>query len=213
MMNEKGRFIVVEGIDRSGKSTLSRGVTDLLRKLGYNAILTSEPTPDFDSKFSSLYKEEPSPENEFSILTSLFLRDRQIHNSFIKEQLSEGKIVICDRYSLSTFAYQGVFFRKFFRDDESFFQWMSTFMKMFHMDPDLTVFIDFNSKMFASRKSGEKRYSLFEKEQYLSEVYKIYRICVDRNALSSKYLIIPGDLDPESMRKKAMESILDLLRQ
>ena len=37
-MNEKGRFIVVEGIDRSGKSTLSRGVTDLLQKLGYNAI-------------------------------------------------------------------------------------------------------------------------------------------------------------------------------
>ena len=181
--------------------------------MGIDVYVTDEPTPYFDSRFSSLFEKEPSPEKEFPVLTSLFLEDREIHNQMIKEKLSEGKIVLCVRYSMSTFAYQGVYFRKYFTDDNSFFDWMLAFMKMFHVDPDLTIFIDFDSKMFADRGSRGKRYLLFEKEQYLTEVYRLYRMCVDKNALSKAYLNIPGKLNIEEMREMALNEVVKLIRE
>ena len=212
-MSEKGKFIVLEGIDRSGKSTLADGLNHHLENMGFDVYVTDEPTTYFDNRFSSLFEKEPSPETEFPVLTSLFLEDREIHNQMIKEKLSEGKIVLCVRYSLSTFAYQGVYFRKHFPDDPSFFDWMLTFMKMFHVDPDLTIFIDFNSKMFGERGSKGKRYLLFEKEQYLSEVYRIYRMCVEKKALSRAYLNIPGRLTIEEMRDIALNEIIRMIRE
>ena len=212
-MSENGKFIVLEGIDRSGKSTLVDGLYHHLENMGFDVFLTDEPTSFFDERFSSLYENEPSPETEFPILTSLFLKDREIHNRTIKEKLSEGKIVLCVRYSLSTFAYQGVYFRKYFPDDNSFFEWMLTFMKMFHINPDLTIFIDFNSKMFMERGSRGKRYLLFEKEQYLSEVYGLYRMCVERKALSLAYLNIPGRLNIEEMRDIALNEVIRIIKE
>ena len=95
-------FIVFEGIDGSGKTTLSKMLFDFLQKRGVKSVLTREP---FDETLRKVVLEKDlDPWGE----TFLFLADRSYHvRNFVKPKLEEGFTVISDRYYLSTIAYQG----------------------------------------------------------------------------------------------------------
>lgn len=104
----KGLLIVFEGIDGTGKSTQMSLLAGYLRENGFAVIETREPTNgQFGQQIRALYSNRKgvSPEQELE----LFLADRQehVHNVLIPA-LQEGKIILCDRYFLSTAAYQGV---------------------------------------------------------------------------------------------------------
>ncbi|MEO0146705.1 MAG: dTMP kinase [candidate division WOR-3 bacterium] len=104
----RGFFLVIEGIEGSGKTTLARGLAERLESVGHPVILTREPggTPVGERiRELLLYSgRDISPWSEFF----LFLAARREHTfSVIRPALLEGKIVISDRYSLSSFAYQG----------------------------------------------------------------------------------------------------------
>ncbi len=104
----KGLLIVFEGIDGTGKSTQMSLLARYLREKGLAVIETREPTNgQFGRQIRALYtnRKGVSPEQELE----LFLADRQehVHNVLIPA-LQEGKIILCDRYFLSTAAYQGV---------------------------------------------------------------------------------------------------------
>ena len=101
-------FIAIEGIDGSGKSTLASSIEKVLSSLNYRVYRTYEPTDKFIENQAIL---EKSGRDEPLLLLSLFLKDRIEHSNEIKRQLDMGNIVICDRYSLSTFAYQGALLR------------------------------------------------------------------------------------------------------
>lgn len=98
-----GKFYVIEGIDGSGKTVVSRLVSERL-----NLYLTREPTMKFvlsDDELENLYK---------------FSLDRYIHNrDIIIPKLQEGISVITDRYYLSSICYQSN--GKYFTDIESKF--------------------------------------------------------------------------------------------
>jgi dTMP kinase len=104
----KGLLIVFEGIDGTGKSTQMSLLARYLRKKGFAVIETREPTNgQFGQQIRALYtnRKGVSPEQELE----LFLADRQEHvQNVLTPALQEGKIVLCDRYFLSTAAYQGV---------------------------------------------------------------------------------------------------------
>lgn len=104
----KGLLIVFEGIDGTGKSTQMSLLARYLREKGLAVIETREPTNgQFGQQIRALYtnRKGVSPEQELE----LFLADRRehVHNVLIPA-LQEGKIILCDRYFLSTAAYQGV---------------------------------------------------------------------------------------------------------
>lgn len=97
-------LIAVEGIDGAGKSSLSRMLSGYLCLLGVKNAITSEPT---SGPYGSLIKNarERLPA---SLERDLFTQDRKEHyNGFIKKSLSEGHVVITDRYIHSSLAYQG----------------------------------------------------------------------------------------------------------
>ncbi len=102
-----GRLIVFEGIDGTGKSTQIDMLAERLKVSGYEVITTREPTNGvYGQKIRSLYtnRETVSKEEELS----LFIEDRKEHvANLLEPSLSKGKIVLCDRYYLSTAAYQG----------------------------------------------------------------------------------------------------------
>ncbi|PID44610.1 MAG: dTMP kinase [Proteobacteria bacterium] len=102
-----GIFIVFEGIDGTGKSTQLKRLKTFLEKEGYDVISTCEPTDGpFGQKIRALYKNRASlsPAEELD----LFISDRKDHvDQLISPALANGKIVLCDRYFLSTAAYQG----------------------------------------------------------------------------------------------------------
>lgn len=107
MAKDTGKLIVFEGTDGTGKSTQLALVAAYLENLGYTVVTTREPTEgQYGQKIRSLYQNrgDCTPREELE----LFLADRKEHVSqFITPSMQKGNIVLCDRYYLSTIAYQG----------------------------------------------------------------------------------------------------------
>ncbi len=102
----KGLFIVIEGIDGTGKSTQARRLGEWFVSQGREVILSREPT---DGPWGRKLRESAasgrlSPEDELDY----FLKDRRQHvDELIAPSLASGKVVILDRYYFSSMAYQG----------------------------------------------------------------------------------------------------------
>jgi len=106
---KKGIFIVFDGPDGCGKSTQSKKVRDELISGGFEAVHTAEPG---DTALGKKLRDTLLSDREITTCNIaelyLFEADRAQHvEEVIKPALSEGKIVICDRFNTSTFAYQG----------------------------------------------------------------------------------------------------------
>lgn len=101
-----GFFIVIEGIDGTGKSTQARRLGEWFESRGREVVLSREPT---DGPWGKKLRESAatgrlSPEDELQY----FLNDRRQHvEEKIAPALADGKVVILDRYYFSTMAYQG----------------------------------------------------------------------------------------------------------
>ena len=107
-MAKKGYFITFEGADGCGKTTQSKLVQKYLEENGYDVFWTREPGAiGLGQKIRELllhYDGDVAPMCE----AFLFLADRAQHiENIIKPAINSGKIVICDRHTDSTIAYQG----------------------------------------------------------------------------------------------------------
>jgi len=105
----RGRFIVVEGIDGSGKSTVAARIADELTRRGRKVLRTREPggTP-LSEKIRALLLDAKN--SEMVPFTELFLymaSRAQLVDEVIRPSLRDGVDVVCDRYYYSTAAYQG----------------------------------------------------------------------------------------------------------
>ena len=101
-----GMFIVLEGIDGTGKSTHAARLAEWFQSQGRETITSFEPTrgPWGRKLRESASTGRLSPDEELD----LFLRDRREHvETLIRPGLAAGKVVILDRYYFSTMAYQG----------------------------------------------------------------------------------------------------------
>jgi dTMP kinase len=105
-MTYTGLFIVIEGIDGTGKSTQAARLADWFRDQGREVVLSREPTagPWGKKLRESAATGRLSPADELEY----FLNDRRQHvTELIAPSLAAGKVVILDRYYFSTMAYQG----------------------------------------------------------------------------------------------------------
>lgn len=102
-----GLLIVFEGTDGTGKSTQLQLLNHYLESEGYPVIATREPTSgSYGKKIRELYTNRGGCSRQEEL--ELFLADRREHvDQLITPALLAGKIVLCDRYFLSTAAYQG----------------------------------------------------------------------------------------------------------
>ena len=105
---KKGLFITFEGIDGCGKTTQIELLKNSLEKQGENVLLTREPgAKGLGEKLREIllnYEGDVSSNCE----SFLFLADRAQHiDTIIKPAIEKGIIVICDRHTDSTVAYQG----------------------------------------------------------------------------------------------------------
>ena len=106
---KKGIFIVIEGIDGSGKSEIVKLLSSYFFSKNYNVLSTREPTDSpIGKEIRAMLRNEKNPESGSGRLMELFIKDREHHlkdeiEPFLKK---ENSIVVCDRYYYSTIAFQ-----------------------------------------------------------------------------------------------------------
>ena len=105
----RGRFIVVEGIDGSGKSTMASRLAGELRARGRNVLRTREPggTLIGEKVRTLLLDAENAAMVPYAELFLYMASRAQLVDEVIRPALAKGTDVLCDRYYYSTAAYQG----------------------------------------------------------------------------------------------------------
>lgn len=148
MSLEHGKFIVLEGLDGSGKTTQAKMLAEALQTLGYDVVLTREPGgTEWTKKIRELILDEKYEKQNPWTQAFLFFADRAEHvPGEIRQGLQRGAIVICDRFSASTIAFQG------FGENLS----LSDLRRMNELAtggllPDLTIIIDVSVAKARSR--------------------------------------------------------------
>ncbi len=195
MTSEKGILIVIEGLDGAGLSTQAALLARYFRDKGEDVILTKEPTSSpIGNLIRSALKHEwkPSP----LTLQLLFAADRENHlKNEVEPALRENKIVISDRYILSSLVFGSIDV-----DQEFLKQINSKFRK-----PDLTLIIDTPPEVCFERITRNRdNIELFEEEKRLEKVRENYLAL--KNHFKNTF-IINGDREKVRVSKDIREVV------
>ena len=165
----RGRLIVFEGVDGSGKSTQLRLLAEQLRQNEIAHLVTGEPTDGpWGRKIRAMARsgERVTPEEELH----WFLEDRREHvATVLRPGIETGQIVLSDRYFLSTVAYQGA--RGF--DPQALLVQSEAECPL----PDLALIfeIDPEAGLARVRARGGIAEPAFEDAEFLSRVAAVFR--------------------------------------
>lgn len=159
-----GLFISFEGIDGAGKSTHIDGLAHAFRDQGRVVTLTREPggTP-LAEKLRTLILNDAMDAMTEALLVFAARRDHL--QQVIEPALARGEVVLCDRFTDATFAYQGSG-RGFDHDTllflERLVQTVNHPSKVFLRQPDLTIWFDLAPEIAAARLAGARVPDKFE---------------------------------------------------
>jgi dTMP kinase len=106
---QRGLFITLEGLDGSGKTTQIKRLAAWMQKRGFTPIVTRQPggTPTGDRIRELLLDSRSSALAPMAEMTLMFADRAQAIAEVIEPALASGSIVLCDRFTDSTEAYQG----------------------------------------------------------------------------------------------------------
>jgi len=109
LVPHRGKFITIEGLDGCGKSTQLKRLEKALRSDGIDVVVTREPggTETGEKIRRVLLDTGTANLSPFAELALMFASRAQHLKEVIQPALNEGKIVLCDRFTDSTEAYQG----------------------------------------------------------------------------------------------------------
>jgi dTMP kinase len=197
-MSKKGIFIVIEGLDGSGKTTQSKFLAKKLEKT-HKVLLTAEPSLGKIGTFireDYLYEDKRLPTEAEALL---FAADRIEHMySEVKPALEEGKLVICDRYIYSSLAYQG--------SAGLSLEWIKT-VNARALQPDFSIFIDVPPEHVIERLQRKK--SVMETLETQQKVRQVYLKYVEKGEL----VRIDGDRSKETVAEDLNAKVLVLLKK
>ena len=166
-------FVTFEGIDGSGKSTVSKLVFKKLESNGHNVVLTYEPT---DTWIGKLVQDCIETNTDPFVTSFTFIADRIEHCKKIQKWLDDDKIVLCDRYAESTYAYQGAQMQDLVDNPIT---WLQELSKNRIIIPDRTFVFVINPKESLARIQNRNKLIPFEKLAFLEKVHKNYLLLAD----------------------------------
>ncbi|MGA2386662.1 MAG: dTMP kinase [Candidatus Bathyarchaeia archaeon] len=196
-MGNKGVFICVEGLDGSGKTTQAQILTERLSK-SRRAVYTAEPSHGKTGSFireCCLYEEKRLPT---AVEALLFAADRVEHvESEVKPALAEGKVVICDRYVYSSYAYQG--------SAGLNLGWIKR-INSYALKPDYAIFIDVPPELVLERLQRKK--SVMETLEIQRNVREVYLSFVKKGEL----VLVDGDGTRDEVADTLFSKVQSLLK-
>ena len=171
----QGLFISFEGIDGAGKSTHIQGLADLFKQQGRRVTLTREPggTPLAESLREMVLHRAMDPLTEALLI---FAARRDHLQQVIEPALARGDVVLCDRFTDATFAYQGAG-RGFDLDVlTQLEQWVQATGPGALRQPDLTVWFSLDPAIAAQRLADARVPDRFESQpqDFFAAVHRGY---------------------------------------
>ena len=153
-----GRFITFEGIDGAGKSTHIEAVAAHLRESGHSVVATREPGgTELAEVLRKLVLHTPMDSLTETLL--IFAARRDHVANVIRPSMARGAMVLCDRFTDATFAYQGAG-RGF---DASVLSQLETWVQG-DLQPDLTLWFDLDPALALGRAAGARPPDRFEEQ-------------------------------------------------
>lgn len=201
------KFIVLEGIDGSGKSTQIDALHQKLTQNNIDCYKTFEPTDLVVGKLiRQILTKEIALDN--IALAPLFVSDRLDHllneNHGILEKIKSKTTVICDRYYFSSYAYHGV---------DIDMEWVINANSICAdlLKPTVTFFIDVSPEIAIKRiNENRKSTDIFETLDRLKQVKENYLKAFDKLKSTEKVIIINGDNSKEQVTNDLYEQYLKL---
>lgn len=206
--NNKIMFITIEGIEGSGKSTNAKIVVDYLKNLGLNVLHTREPGGTvIAEKIRNILLEKNIEENitnQAELLLLFASRSQHLENLIIPA-LNSKKIVICERFTDASFAYQsggrGI--------DSKYITVLENFVQK-DLRPDFVLLFDVDVNLGLSRIKTREYIDRIEQEKidFFYRVKDLYLTRASQNP--EKYFIIDANQNLIKVKQNIIQ-ILDKL--
>jgi dTMP kinase len=197
-MRKKGAFICIEGLDASGKTTQARRLVRELRRRGFKAVYTTEPSPSEIGKFIRTYILQRKRRVPIAVEALLFAVDRVDHlERRVKPALQEGKIVVSDRYVYSSLAYQGAAGLDL--------NWIEEINRSV-VTPDLAIYIDVPPEVVVKRIKRKR--SVMERLEVQRKVREVYMKFVEDGRL----IRVDGNRPKDEVLRDILAIVLDFMK-
>ncbi len=204
---KRGRFIVIEGIDGSGKSTQISLLAKKLAENGRKVYTTAEPTVSLTGGMLRDALRGVTKHTTCEI-AAMFLLDRIAHNvnpvNGIEKFLASGVDVICDRYYYSSLAYQG---------SETDFDWVLD-MNLNCPEirkPDLCIFLDLEPEKSLERIGKNRMVTeIYEESERLTRYRKRYFEIFEMLKFTDNIAIIDTDKSIDAVAKEVYAKVDEL---
>ena len=205
---KKGKFIVFEGIDGSGKTTQARMLAEYLESVGRRVVLTAEPTslPSGRALREALSGKVKKSECQMAVM---FVDDRIAHNicegEGIRALIDGGVDVICDRYYYSTLAYQG---------QSTDYEWVKSMNlrcpEIQH--PDVCIYIDILPEQSLERiAKGRDSVEIYENMETLTKVREQFLSVIHDLENEENICIIDGYREQNQVFEDVCKSVRQIL--
>ncbi|KAI0698349.1 thymidylate kinase-domain-containing protein [Cytidiella melzeri] len=208
-MSKRGAFIVVEGLDRSGKSTQAAALLRRLQDSQVSAKLIKFPdrTTTIGKMIDSYLRSEIELDDH--VIHLLFSANRWELASSIEESLKSGETVICDRYAFSGIAFSASKVRPgtlgYPLLDYAWCRSPDAGLPA----PDITILLDVSPDAARTRGGyGEERY---EKEDVQRRVRDVFvRIGEEVEGAGGKWLVVDADESQEDVQAVIWNAVKEL---
>ena len=214
----RGFFLTFEGLDGSGKSTQLRKLLDWLIRQGEDVVPTRQPggTRFGDRIRSLLLDSRRSPLDSRTELGLMFSDRAQTVAEVIRPALDRGAIVLCDRFTDSTEAYQGG------GRQLGYAPVLALHRELVALDPDLTILLlpDFEASLARARQRNERAVAATGKDEnrfetldtaFFRRVYDQYRTIAQREPV--RVIAIESDAGVEEIHRRIVSIVQDRVRQ
>lgn len=204
----QGKFIVFEGSDGSGKTTILKNVKKYLDDNNIDYVLTREPGgTKISEKIRDLVLSNENKEMGDRTEALLYAASRAQHvKEIIKPNLEKGRLVISDRFVMSSLAYQG-YGRQLGADQVK----MINDFAIDSTKPDYTIFFNVDPITVLERKRANVEADRLENEEesYHQRVYNGYQDLLDDESLN--LIVIDASKSIEEVTKATIEKLIEII--